>query len=143
MMDLRDRIAKERNRSKQRYDARAHQLRSFPVGAKVRIQDPVSKRWDKTGIVQSRARTEPCSFDHVILGIGSGSVRRDLCDLEVLFNLVRSMERPNKHRTRFSSYEIEMYSANQIFNCHEETEGRQHVQGSRLGGVCLLLVQQY
>jgi hypothetical protein len=39
--------------SKQRYDARAHQLPSFSVGAKVRIQDHVSKRWDKTGIVIS------------------------------------------------------------------------------------------
>ena len=48
---------------------------------------------------KNRARTEPCSFGHVMLGIGSGSVPRGRCDLEVWFDLLRSMVRPNKHRT--------------------------------------------
>ena len=61
MMDLRDRVVeREKNRSKQRYDATAHPLRSFPVGAKVRIQDHVSKRWDKTGVVISIGKHRDC-----------------------------------------------------------------------------------
>ena len=36
---------------KRAYDSRARPLASLPVGEKVRVQDPISKRWDKVGVV--------------------------------------------------------------------------------------------
>lgn len=54
IMDNRDRIVPDqREKTKRRYDERAHPLKPFIVGEKVRVQDPVSKRWDKTGTIIS------------------------------------------------------------------------------------------
>ena len=54
IMDNRDRIVPEqREKSRRRYDERAHPLKPFVIGEKVRVQDHVSKRWDKTGIIIS------------------------------------------------------------------------------------------
>lgn len=51
-MDSRDRIVPEqREKSKRRYDERAHPLKPFVIGDRVRVQDHVSKRWDKTGTI--------------------------------------------------------------------------------------------
>ena len=38
------------------YDVRAHELPRLAIGATVRLQDPVSKLWDKTAIILSRGR---------------------------------------------------------------------------------------
>jgi hypothetical protein len=38
-------------KSEVQYNKGAHPLRSIPHGATVRVQDPVSKKWDKTGVI--------------------------------------------------------------------------------------------
>ena len=56
-MEEADRKADQQHRQAvDRYDQHARHLKPFKVGDAVRIQDPVTKRWDQTGTVISRGR---------------------------------------------------------------------------------------
>ena len=45
------RAATRSQAARKAYDSRARPLASLPIGENVRVQDPISKRWDKVGVV--------------------------------------------------------------------------------------------
>ena len=56
LRDLVDKLAIRRAKVKDQYDQRAHPLRPLTLGSRVRIQDPVTSRWNRTGTVVERRR---------------------------------------------------------------------------------------
>ncbi len=56
-MDDYDRKASELQvRFKNDYDKHAHELPYLAIGTTIRLQDPITKHWDKTAVIQSRGR---------------------------------------------------------------------------------------
>ncbi len=56
MDDYDKKVAQAQEKATADYNKTAHELRELAVNAPVRIQDPVSKLWDKTGIILSRGQ---------------------------------------------------------------------------------------
>ena len=51
-----DKRAARLARAKDKYDASAHPLRPIPTSTTVRIQDPISKKWTRRGVIVAKSR---------------------------------------------------------------------------------------